>query len=713
MNLVPHLLLALLGLVASSDAVAMTWHWSNPDPHGNNIIDLATQDGLFVEACDTGQLYISYDGLTWLARDSHTTNDLQSIALFGSRVLVTGANGSALYSDDGQTFVYTNLQTTDWLVGVAASPSLAVAVGDNAAIYTSRDGASWKRQAAPPGVGTSWLLSVGYGNGAFVAVGENGYIATSPNGTNWTHRSPVLVPALTNNLTRVTWIDIPGATNGPLANAFWITGEGGRVVCSTNLGTNWFNVTGLAGTNDFFTITANDTSRLVAGETDARLGTLATNTLSWNRQLAPLSSSPLPAPAWTYYGACWDTNNSLYWLAGQTGMLVEGSLTNGVGNWTTPYTSPRDWLWGVTSVQELYVAVGDHARILTSDNGLDWSIEALANTNSVSASNTVFFGVGGDTNLLVAVGNKGSIAVSPNNAFRVVTTNTDGTLSTNDIGSQGVGWYPMIAPTTNDLHGVCVFSNRYYAVGGNGTILSSPTGTNWAAATSGTTAYLSALEVFSNTLVIVGDAGTVLTSPNGATWTRRTTSTTNWLYRVRAINNRLIAVGENGTILTSSNAITWTAQTNGVNTKAWLNDVLQVTNTTYVVGTLGTVLTSTNLTNWATVGTLTTKSLYGLATQDGQLITVGIEGVILRSQLIPDLTPVNFLTYDRADGLELFLVGGQPDQKFTLDSSVTLTNWTTGPQMEITDSSGTLGFYLNTGTNAPSPMFYRTKLVMP
>jgi len=47
--------------------------------------------------------------------------------------------------------------------------------------------------------------------------------------------------------------------------------------------------------------------------------------------------------------------------------------------------------------------------------------------------------------------------------------------------SYGVLWYDQPAPagTTNDLAGICVFSNKFYVVGGNGTLICGANGTNW------------------------------------------------------------------------------------------------------------------------------------------------------------------------------------------------------------------------------------------
>ncbi len=137
-----------------------------------------------------------------------------------------------------------------------------------------------------------------------------------------------------------------------------------------------------------------------------------------------------------------------------------------------------------------------------------------------------------------------------------------------------------------------------------------------------------------------------------------------------------------------------------------------VTNTFFVVGNQGTLLTSTDAAVWSGIATITYNSLYGAATLDGQLVVVGIGGDILRSQIVPVTTSVEILDFSQADGQNLFLVAGQTDQQFALDSSVDLVNWTPGPVLQILDSSGALLFYLSAGTNAPPATYYRTRLVL-
>jgi hypothetical protein len=269
---------------------------------------------------------------------------------------------------------------------------------------------------------------------------------------------------------------------------------------------------------------------------------------------------------------------------------------------------------------------------------------------------------------------------------------------------------PAPAATTNDLAGAGTFSNNFYLVGGNGTLLRSPDGTNWSKLVSGTTNYLSGISAYTNHLmVLTGDDGVVLTSPDGLNWSSQFSGTTNWLYRLRCVNGTLLAMGENGVLLTSTNGTNWLAVHSGVTN--WLNDAIMVSNTCFVVGNQGVVLASTNLLNWTNIGTITTRSLEGAATQNGQLVVVGFEGSILRSQVFPIFTPVNFISFGQTAGYNVFSVAGVVGQQFTLDTTTNLVNWVTGPLLDLIYGNGTLIFYEPVTSPTPASQFFRCTLV--
>jgi hypothetical protein len=209
-------------------------------------------------------------------------------------------------------------------------------------------------------------------------------------------------------------------------------------------------------------------------------------------------------------------------------------------------------------------------------------------------------------------------------------------------------------------------------------------------------------------LVCVGKNGVILTSPDAVTWTLRSSDTTNWVYRVRRFAGQWLAVGQNGTILSSADGTSWTARASG--TTSWLNDVVFLNGNYFAVGNQGTVLSSLDGVTWANAGIITGKSLYSATSHEGRMVVVGVEGIILRSQVASFATPVLLVKYPTNATQNLFLFGGEPDQRFTLGRSTNLVNWLDGPTLEITSSDGTL-VHEDTGANAANIQFFRTRLV--
>jgi hypothetical protein len=730
------LLFCLIALALPGSAQGLAWSWSNPQPHGNDIVGMARNGTLGVQVCELGRVYTSPDLVNWYSQNSGLTNDLQAVAFFGSRIIITGANGAIAYSDDGVNFTNCSVSTTNWLVSVAASSNIVVAVGDNGVVYTSTSGASWQKQSNPPGVSPSWLTSVAYGNGVFVATGDSGgvtagsYLANSGDGIHWTNQYPgYTFMSGIGNLEDVTWVNTTGSSTNYPYTGFWAVDDKGHAIYSTNNGVTWDKFSLLNSTNVLYTIAADNVTGLLAGDSEVRLGQVVSNLLTWPEQVNNVQLTAVPD--WTYFAALSQSNGG-YELSGYDGQLVQSYVTNGNYNWNTPYYSARDWLFQVTLANGLYVAVGDNVRIMTSSDGADWDIEEVPLTNSVNSTNTAFLGVGGSTNLLLAVGSQGGLAVSPNFLVPAVLTNTDGSLFTNYSSSLGVIWYSLSAPahTTNDLTDVCALGNNFYLVCGSNILSLSFTnwsalntnnvnalvgGTNWTAVNTTVTNGLLGISVFTNSivtnglLVACGDQGKILTSTNGTSWSTNASGVSVGLSRVRCLNGRLLALCESGYVLTSTNGTSWTKVSTGVTN--WLNDAVMVSNTCYAVGNQGVVLTSTNFTNWTNIGTITAKSLFGTATQNGQLVVVGFEGTILRSQIVPVTTPVNFTEYEQSDGYNTFSVAGTVDQQFTLDSSTNLVNWVTGPVLNLIYGDGTLIFYQSLPANPSSHQFYRCTLV--
>ena len=709
------LALALSAMCLSLTATAIEvrperWRWSNPLPHGNNVLDMLVASDVAIQVGDGGTVYLQGLDERWAPALTGVTNYLRSVALMGERFLVVGENGCILWSDDGNKFQPAQVLpvTANWFEGVAASTQRVVAVGDNGAIYTSISGTNWVQSASGT---TEWLRGVAFGGGTFVAVGENGTILRSSSGTSWSRTT-----SGTAHLNRVRYLGTSGA------GKFYIVGNGGVALYSPTGTSPWMSLN-TGTTNNLFDVALNDTGLLTVGDQEVRFQ--VSGQTSWTNHITSLPTNA--PPAWVYLSAYGVSNSWL--VAGRAGLLIEGSRSNGASlyNWQSAPDSSHAWLWDVTIQRGIYVAAGDLATILTSLDGILWAREVVP----LPHTNVVLLGVGGTTFLLLAAGNAGNVLISRAGLTNLTVTNCFGTnivITNTSFDVLGLIWTNLPSFTTNTLQGVAAVSNLFVLSGDWGSVFTSADGSSWTARATPTTNFLSGVAPGLGNWIAVGKNGTLLRSgPDAVSWGIVPLGTTNWLYRARHVGGQFVVVGQNGALYTSEDGTNWAARASG--TTRWLNDVTFLDGTWFVVGTQGLLLSSSNLVNWTSLSVPSIKSLYGATTYDGQLVLTGIEGIVLRNQIVPRITPVSFLAYDYSvetnspatatanasvSAYELFLLGGQPDQFFDFQSCTNLATagWTINATMELFDSSGTL-YLLRTRdlTNTPPRESYRTQLV--
>lgn len=673
------------------EGAELRWRWSHPEPHGNNVKSLAVSatGDFWIQVGEQGTVYTSGDGFSWLPRESGVRTALRSVTFLGGRALLTGEAGTVLYADspvDIRAGVLSGGSTEDWLEGVAASDSRAVAVGDNGTIYTSDDGVTWTGRSSGT---TDWLTAVAYGGGKFVAVGEMGRILTSSDGLQWSrqaHSGQELFTAVES-----------------VGGGFVVAGDAGTVLWSVDAN-QWESISS-GSTNDLFTVASVGADIFVAGDeaVDVRVGGV------WRDELTGLNRPPS-----TEYYSSVGLDSSVY-LGGRTGMMAEGFRTElGEYLWTLHSTPDRPWLFDLFCATNIFVSVGDMATIMTSVDGLAWSFE-FPPTNYV---NSIFLGVGGSTNLLVAGGSDGALLWSTNAWTNLVTTNLSGIVMTQEVSTLGLVWTAVDpSPTSEDLQGVCEWNGRTYVTGSGGTLLSSPDGREWTKHASLGAGFMSGVTGYAGGLVAVGTGGALFQSGDGETWSDYSRGVTNWIYRVRNLNGLLVAVGQAGYLATSEDGVQWQRRNSG--TDSWLTDATWVGGEYYVTGFGGAVLRSADAVEWEDVGTITLKALYGAATDGERLLVAGAEGVVLRSPVALPEEPVEILQWSREPAVDgsgweyLYLFGGEPDQRFTLDYRSELGNggWSSSRVLEV-EPDGTLTYLQRVAEGSvPASEFYQTTLV--
>ena len=690
-----RLALGLLAVFATGLAKAEEgpWRWANPKPHGNSIRAIAKGEDYSIQVGDNGSIHTSQNLVQWFPLESGTEVTLRAATFFKDQAFVAWDDGTLLRGgEDEKTFAAVELNSVinGTIRALAASSRTIVAVGDDGTILTSSDGRSWRKRSFRY---NNHIYAAAWTGRYFVVVGENGLVATSSNGSSWTKRQS----RTTRDLNALAYIN----------RRLWVVGENGTVLVSYNDGFSWLAARS-GTTKNLNTVTGNANEVIVAGENVVRKGVLGFF-MYWVDVLEKdEGSNPAPPPDWTYF--CSLETDDKYLLGGRTGMLVDSVRDEEDDSylyWFSADDSVRNWLWDINRADDLVVTVGDHATVLTSRDGAAWNLEVVPE----SMTDAILLGVGGNTNMLVAAGNRGHLMTSHNSWTNVVTQNEQGESVTNRVNTLGIVWNAVEpALTENDLQGVAVMDDTWIVTGGKGTVLTTKDGKKWDKHQAPTSGILTSVEAFKEQFVAVGEHGVILTSPTGEEWMRRTSGTEQWIYRVRSFADQLVAVGQAGTLLTSPDGETWTRRDSG--TSQWLNDVTKVGDQWFVVGANGTVLTSPDLESWQPRSVITGLSLYGALANDGQLLSVGLEGIILRKQIVPRSTPI-LIRWDRSSAndseiINRFVFRGFPGQRFTLDRSPDLKQWETGPEMELIDGSGVLEY---SNTTKATQEFYRARLI--
>ena len=259
-----------------------------------------------------------------------------------------------------------------------------VAVGANGAIFSSVKGAATTTPANP--AAPADLYAALYGPQGFVVAGANGTVLTSVDATTWTAQASGTTAALYG-----------GA--GLLTGGYVAVGEAGTILTS-GTGTTW--VAAASGTtNALYAATYGNNLFVVVGAG----GVVLTST----------------------DGATWQA--------------VPSGTANDLRGVT--YAALTTTTSDVTVVTNLYLAVGAAGTVLTSSDGLTWTVHAPISARDLSA--VVYSGQ------FVAVGKAGGIYTSVD----------------------GVTWSARTSGTDKDLTAVARTLSGYTAVGDAGTNVSS------------------------------------------------------------------------------------------------------------------------------------------------------------------------------------------------------------------------------------------------
>jgi hypothetical protein len=563
----------------------------------------------------TNVILTSPDGTNWTMvsqEPSLGTNGLLACA-FGDNIFsAVGNDGVTLYWSDQNPWIPGNIVDggDTSLAGVAfgmvsGSPGF-VAVGGGGYVATSQDGDAWTPAVSSP-LNTG-LTSIAYGGGTWVALGSEGCFY-STDGTDWT---------ATGSTDPSANFFGSGVTYG--GGMFVAVGSDSESIITSTDGMTWTSSDGPSGNSVAY---GGSTLVEVGGEnTTTSLEYSNSVTGAWTAVSTNLTAGYLKTVACGSIG-----NGTTLFVAGggsySTSFPVVVTGTNGFdwqvdtspsispqgfGNFSSPlYTAFIDGLtYGTTSTGSNLFAASLNAEagytkytsyIYCSTNGTFWTSNyGFGSQGSGMVLNAIAYGVVNGSPQFVAVGGSyesGASATSsdlvnwtsasgiaphelyavtygvPNNGLspRFVAVGASGTTA---CSTDGMTWTTSNDgdPNENYLEGVAYGNGVFVAVGENGSVYYSTTGSgSWMPATI-TSPYLASYQelylvsiTFADGLFVAatsgdggspyGEGGSLFISQDGMNWTETFPPTGEGFNGVGYGDGQFIAVGGEGTIMGS------------------------------------------------------------------------------------------------------------------------------------------------------------------
>jgi hypothetical protein len=317
-------------------------------------------------------------------------------------------------------------------------------------------------------------------------------------------------------------------------------------------------------------------------------------------------------------------------------------------SWSVADSGTANILWGGTRVGSELLLSGQEATVIRSADGASWSAVPTfpVPTDSTAAPRPFLWQLASDGDRVVAVGDFGAILSGTlADGLNAMPSPTDEILrgaavaggrwvavgSGGDVlfSDDGLRWRLGKAPTTVDLRGVAFAGGRWVAVGDQSTAISSEDGKRWQIEVSAMPCALLGLARRGGRFVSVGGGGRILRGNGSDRWRRSDSPTGADLYGAAQGGGTFVAVGSDGTIITSEDRRDWTLRESPVELN--LHTVHWTGNGFLAGGDRGEVIASSNGRRWRSVDFPGFHSVRGFATGDGVVIAAGA-GTIARQE---------------------------------------------------------------------------------
>ncbi|WP_286676489.1 flagellin [Peribacillus asahii] len=125
------------------------------------------------------------------------------------------------------------------------------------------------------------------------------------------------------------------------------------------------------------------------------------------------------------------------------------------------------------------------------------------------------------------------------------------------ISSDGVSWTNNSPSISGELESVTYGNGKYVAVGWNGLAVTSMDGVNWTQQTTGTTENLTGVAYGNGKFVAVGTDEVILSSTDGVNWVQENIGALDYFHSIKYENNIFVA-GTNNYMWYSTDGVNWT-----------------------------------------------------------------------------------------------------------------------------------------------------------
>lgn len=412
-------------------------------------------------------------------------------------------NGPTLVAEAGHNFRFFDLAIRNPYGH--ANAQVGVAVRES----TVLDRWQW-RSPAPQG---SRMRAIAWGNGRYVAVGTAGNVIVSENGLSWTN---VVLPT-TENFEAIAF-----------GKGRFVASAGPLVLVSRD-GLQW-DPGQMPNADAFHSLTYGE-GKFLAGGNYGNIYVSADG-YAWSaRQFAGWRPS-VSAGNGRFVAAGNDGVSPVFFYSADGSRWHVAELRNAAAE-----TNGYSYFVGITHTPDGFAAVRSQGGVYTSRDGIEWFLSR---------------GQSGDRFAQGIAGRAGQIITTdPVNAGTV------------EVSGDGRNWTRVATGAHQELDAICFANGQYVAVGGGGTIVTSPDGVNWTPRVDNLIDFYGAARS-SNLFVVAGDGGTIMTSNDGQSWTRQNTPTTRNLHGLHFADGRYVAVGRKGIMITSTDGATWTEVRSGV-----------------------------------------------------------------------------------------------------------------------------------------------------